>query len=79
MIINHETARRLAIYFFYDKKGVVDGYVPYFLEDLKKNVTEIFIVCNGKLTSDGKEILEKYGEVYVRENKGFGLRVLRSG
>lgn len=73
MIINHETARRLAIYFFYDKGGIVDSYVPYFLEDLKKNVTEIFIVCNGKLTGEGKEILEKYGEVFVRENKGFDV------
>ena len=73
MIINSENANRLAIYFFYDKRGIVDRYVPYFLDDLKKNVSEIFIVCNGKLTPDGKEQLEKYGHVMVRENKGFDV------
>lgn len=73
MIINSENANRLAIYFFYDKRGIVDRYVPYFLDDLKKNVSEIFIVCNGKLTPDGKEQLEKYGHVLVRENKGFDV------
>ena len=28
---------RLVIYFFYDADGVVDRYVPYMLEDVKKN------------------------------------------
>ena len=33
MIINSEKAKRLAIYFFNDKRGIVDRYVPYFLDD----------------------------------------------
>lgn len=73
MIINTTSAKRLAIYFFYDKSGIVDRYVPYFLEDLKRNVSEIFVVCNGNLTDDGKKTLEQYGEVLVRENKGFDV------
>lgn len=73
MLIKSENAKRLAIYFFYDKRGIVDRYVPYFLEDLKKNVSEIFIVCNGKLTEEGRLVLENYGEVLVRENKGFDV------
>lgn len=43
MVVNSES-RKLAIYFFYDKKGIVDRYVPYFLKDLKENVTDILIV-----------------------------------
>lgn len=73
MVINNADAKRLVIYFFYDRNGIVDRYVPYFLDDLKKNVSEIFIVCNGKLSEDGKKILKQYGEVLVRENKGFDV------
>ncbi|MEF9917538.1 MAG: rhamnan synthesis F family protein [Lachnospiraceae bacterium] len=73
MIIDNEKAKRLAIYFFYDKNGIVDKYVPYFLDDLKKNINEIFIVCNGNLNQAGQEELKKYGEVFVRENKGLDV------
>lgn len=73
MLIKSDNAKRLAIYFFYDRKGRVDRYVPYFLENLKNNVSEIFIVCNGKLESAGKEKLQEYGKVLVRSNKGFDV------
>ncbi len=55
MFINSENAKRLAIYFFYDRRGIADRYVPYFLDDLKKNVSEIFIVCNGRLQEDSRK------------------------
>lgn len=73
MIINSENAKRLAIYFFFDKRGKVDGYVPYFLDDLKKNVSEIFVVCNGKLDETNKAVLEKYGKVLMRKNEGLDV------
>lgn len=73
MLIDSGNVKRLAIFFFYDKSGIVDRYVPYLLEDLKKNVTEICTVCNGTLTSDGRALLEQYGNVLVRENKGFDV------
>ena len=38
--------KRLVIYFFYDADGIVDRYVPYMLEDIKRNCSEIFVVCN---------------------------------
>ena len=72
MIIN-QSARRLAIYFFYDKNGIVDKYVPYFLNDLKKNCSEILIVCNGDVSIGGKQLLENYGKVMIRENEGFDV------
>ena len=58
--------KRLGIYFFYDKQGIVDRFVPYFLDDLCKNLTKLIIICNGKLNDEGKEILSKYGEVIVK-------------
>ena len=78
MIIGKE-AKRLAIYFFYDKNGIVDRFVPYFLEDLKKNCSEILIVFNGKLEENGEKILKKYGKVLVRENKGFDVWAYKTG
>lgn len=66
-----EIPRRLAIYFFFDAKGNVDRYVPYFLDDLKKNVTDILIVSNGSVNEAGTNILNSYGKLLVRENKGF--------
>lgn len=60
--------KRLVIYFFYDKDGIVDRYVPYMLEDMKKNCSELFVVCNGKLTVEGRAVLEAITpNVYVRE------------
>lgn len=69
----NKNPRRLAIYFFYDKKGIVDRYVLYFLEDLKKNVEEILIVSNGAVDREGKEQLEQYGTVFERENTGYDV------
>ena len=77
MMINSANAKRLAIYFFYDKMGVVDRFVPYFLEDLKRNVSEIFVICNGELQEEGRKTLEQYGQVMVRENKGFDVWHIR--
>ena len=65
--------RRLVIYFFYDKRGIVDRYVPYFLKDLKENAEEIMIVSNGEIEPDGRKQLEQYGKIFVRENKGFDV------
>ena len=65
---------RLVIYFFYDADGIVDRYVPYMLEDIKRNCTELFIVCNGKLTPEGRETFRKFTpHILVRENVGFDV------
>lgn len=69
-----ENIKRLVIYFFYDKDGVVDRYVPYMLDDLKKNCSEIFVVCNGKLTPEGRDTFHAITpNLLVRENKGFDV------
>ena len=33
--------KRLGIYFFFDKDGIVDKYVDYVLEDLTKHVDKL--------------------------------------
>lgn len=65
---------RLVIFFFYDADGVVDRYVPYMLEDINRNCTELFVICNGKLTPEGRETFKKLTpKIMVRENKGFDV------
>ncbi len=64
--------KRLMIYFFYDKEGIVDDYIPYFLKSFKPYCEEIICVANGNLTDKSKTKLEKYSEkVLIRENIGF--------
>ena len=31
-----DEVKRLAVFFFYDKDGVVDDYIPYLLRDLNR-------------------------------------------
>jgi rhamnosyltransferase len=72
--------KRLLIYFFYDKDGIVDRYVPYILEDMKKNVSEILIVINGTLTDDGRKSFEKITpHVLVRDNIGYDVWAYKCG
>lgn len=74
VLSSKKNINRLVIYFFYDKDGIVDDYVTYMLQDLKKNSNEILFVCNGKLSSNGRKKVEKYtSNIYVRENEGFDV------
>ena len=60
LLSNKQEIKRLVVYFFYDKDGIVDDYIPYMLNDLNKSISELLVVCNGKLTSESREKLEKY-------------------
>ena len=59
MILSSDS-KRLVIFLFYDSEGIVDDYIPYMLKDIKKNVSEIFVVANGKMNDAGKEKLSKF-------------------
>lgn len=74
MILQNDTVKRLIIYFVFDKHGIIDDYISYMLRDLKKNSSEIAVVCNGKITPEGrKKIEEVTTNIMVRENKGFDV------
>lgn len=64
--------KRLAVYCFYDKDGVVDDYVVFFLQALRKTVSKICCVINGKLTETGRmALMSCTDELTERENIGF--------
>lgn len=64
--------KRAGIYFFFDKDGIVDRYVPYFITGLHEVVDYIVVVVNGRLTAEGRKTLaEAADDLIVRENRGF--------
>ncbi len=72
--------KRLLIYFFYDKDGIVDDYVPYFLEKFQPFCEEICTVVNGTITEKSRNKLEKYSNIVLeRENTGFDVEAYRYG
>ena len=74
MLVDKRTCARLAIYFIYDREGIVDDYILYMLEDLKKNIDDLFVVINGKLRSQEKDKLYKYTDrIMERENVGMDV------
>lgn len=67
-----KSMKRLLIYSFYDNDGIVDDYVPYFLEKFKPFCEKICTVVNGSLTDESRKKLEENSFVVLeRENVGF--------
>ncbi len=80
MRLENQDIKRLAIYAFYDQWGVVDDYVLYMLRDLKENLSELLVVCNGNLTPAGRKKLEDLTpNVFVRENHGLDIWAYKEG
>ena len=64
--------KRLCIFCFYDKNGVVDSYIEYLLNDLRSCSAYIIVVVNGSVNFDGRLILQKYSnQIIIRRNMGF--------
>ena len=71
---------RLAVYCFYDKDGIVDDYVIFFLRNLRQSVAKICCVVNGELTESGREALSTCtDELLERANTGFDAGAYVSG
>lgn len=79
MILDSSTARRLGVFFFFDAQGVADRYVEVMLTDMVKNLTELVIVVNGKLTAASRTKFERFtNNIIVRENQGFDAWAYRT-
>lgn len=72
--------KRLGVFFFYDKDGVVDSYVEFLLQEARPFFSYLLTVCNGKLTPEGIQKLKLLSDqVLVRENKGFDSWAYKEG
>lgn len=64
--------KRLAIYAFWEKEGIVRSFVIYYLRELYKIADDVLVVVNGNLSAEGRVCLENIGvKVIARENKEF--------
>ena len=72
--------KRLGIFCIYDSEGIIDDYIIYLLNDIKKSLSHLAIICNGKLTPEGRDRLEKISEdIFVRENVGYDMAAWKHG
>ena len=72
--------KRLGVFCTYDSEGVVDDYIIFLLQDMIKNLSHLTIVCNGKLTPEGRQKLEEItADIFVRDNSGFDMEAWRQG
>lgn len=72
--------KRLGIFCTYDSEGIVDDYIIFLLQDMKKVLTHLAIVCNGKLTPESqKRLQELTDDLTIRENTGFDMEAWRQG
>ena len=72
--------RRAGVFVFYDRDGIVDRYVEYLLRDLRKNLDQLAVICNGKLSAAGREKLKNLcDQLYVRENTGLDAAGFQEG
>ncbi len=70
--------KRLGVFVFYEKDGIVRRYVSHILSEIKKHLSGLVIICNGKLTEESHSVLEEFSdEIYIRENKGYDAGALK--
>lgn len=80
MQLREDKVKRLIIYFFYDRDGIVDDYILYMLKDLMKNCSDLCFVANGKLTRESRQKVSEYTDTIIaRENKGFDVWAYKEG
>lgn len=70
---NGKTGRgTLAVVSVYDREGMIDDYLIFYLSSLRAVAERLIAVVNGKLTRTGRERLEALAdEIYYRSNTGF--------
>ena len=64
--------KRLLIFSFYDKDGIVDQYILFLLRGLKQVVNELIVVINGMLKDEEeKKIVTLTNHILKRKNVGY--------
>lgn len=67
-------AKRAVIYVVFDRRGAVEEYVTYALQEMRADADHIVVVVNGALSEDGRARLERVSDdILVRPNEGFDI------
>ena len=79
-MILSEKAKRIGLFLYFDKHGMVDDYVTYMLDEMKKRIDYLLVICNGYMGHEGlKKLKDSADEVLCRANVGFDLGGYREG
>lgn len=72
--------KRLALYVFFEKKGVLHDYMEFYLKSLKEIAKDILVIANGRLSHESRDKLKNLDiDFLCRENKGFDFSAWRAG
>lgn len=64
--------KRLVLFSFFDKQGIVDDYIYFLVEELLSVATDFFFVVNGDIASVHLEnIIKVVTNIIIRDNIGF--------
>ncbi|WP_270409602.1 rhamnan synthesis F family protein [Microbacterium maritypicum] len=67
-------SKRAVIYVVFDRRGAVEDYVVYALQQMRDDADHILAVVNGALSGEGRERLEAVtDDILVRPNEGFDI------
>ncbi len=72
--------RYQAIYTFFEKDGQVTPDIVYYLKELKKVISSILVVVNGKINPESRKILQNLDvNILVRANEGLDFGAWQAG
>ena len=64
--------KTLAVAAVYDRDGIIDDYLIFYLSSLREVADRLIVAVNGKLTGAGREkLMVVADEIYCRPNTGF--------
>lgn len=62
----------MAVMSVYDAEGIIDDYVLYYLNLLRKATDRVIVTVNGYVGAEGKERLQSVADdIFIRPNRGF--------
>ena len=76
----NSSMKRLGIFVFFDKQGVVDRYIDTYLNSLAPFLEKVICIVNGTVNDAGMNILSHYCDpVIVRDNSGYDAAAYKRG
>ncbi len=75
-----KNSKRLNIFAFFDKDGIVDDYVVYLLMQMRLFCDTQIVVVNGKLDSEGEAKISSHcDKIIFRDNVGYDITAYKEG
>lgn len=73
------TGKRALVYVIFESENRLQEYKLRFLQALSPLMDDVIVVVNGQLHVEDINTLEPYGQVLIRDNKGYDTAAFREG